>query len=47
MVNEKSTGAVSQPNGELNNGVIQTFPGGKQSILPEEPQSSEGLFLNT
>jgi hypothetical protein len=46
MVHEKLNSTDSQSNGEPNKGVISDFPGGKQIILPKEPQLPEGLFIN-
>lgn len=46
MVDETLSDNVSQSNGELNKGITQDFPGGKQNKLPNEPQLSEGLFIN-
>jgi len=46
MVHEISNSTESQSNGEPKKGVILEFPGGKQRILPKEPQLSEGLFIN-
>jgi len=46
MVHEISNTTDSQSNGESNKGVNLDFPGGKQSILPKEPQLPEGLFIN-